>query len=108
MKQHTTGASAPLLRNGPADITISRPDSSVSQLQKARMSEKLDNSIVILAAITLGIPLFLIILLIGTNPSIQGGMLSTLTMFLVLSIFLTGAAFEIKRLADQPSDKSQH
>ncbi|WP_134500589.1 hypothetical protein [Microvirga pakistanensis] len=59
----------------------------------------------ILAAITLGLPGLAMILLIGGNPSIQEGTLATLATLLVLSAFVIAAIFEIKRLADQPSDK---
>jgi len=68
------------------------------------MSEDSINPLYILAAITLGIPVVALILLIATNPGVQEGTLSTLAMFLVLSAFAVAALFEIKRLADQPSD----
>lgn len=72
------------------------------------MSENPINPLYILAGITLGFPLVALILVIGTNPGVQEGMLSTLATFLVLSAFVVGALFEIKRLADQPSDKDSH
>jgi hypothetical protein len=62
------------------------------------------NPIYILAAITLGIPALLLIPLIGMNPGVQEGTLMTVLGFLLLSAFVTAVVFEIKRLADQPSD----
>jgi len=73
------------------------------QPKEGHMSEDSINPLYILAAITLGIPVVALILLIATNPGVQEGTLSTLAMFLVLSAFAVAALFEIKRLADQPS-----
>lgn len=66
------------------------------------------NPLNILAAITLGLPGLAMILVVGGNPGIQEGTLATLATLLVLSAFVIAAIFEIKRLADQPSDKSTH
>ncbi|MPR11202.1 hypothetical protein [Microvirga tunisiensis] len=66
------------------------------------------NPIYILAAITLGIPALLLIPLIGMNPGVQEGTLTTVLGFLLLSAFVTAVVFEIKRLADQPSDADHH
>lgn len=82
----------------------SRP-ASAGQPKEERMSENSINPLYILAAITLGIPVVALILLIATNPGVQEGTLSILAMFLVLSAFAVAALFEIKRLADQPSSK---
>lgn len=62
----------------------------------------------ILAAITLGIPALLLILLVGMNPGVQEGTLTIIVTFLVVSAFVTAAVFEIKRLADQPPDDNHH
>ncbi|MPR29275.1 hypothetical protein FS320_30285 [Microvirga tunisiensis] len=66
------------------------------------------NPIYILAAITLGIPALLLIPLIGMNPGVQEGTFATVLGFLLLSAFVTAVVFEIKRLADQPSDADHH
>jgi hypothetical protein len=66
------------------------------------------NPIYILAAITLGIPALLLIPLIGMNPGVQEGTFTTVVTFLVVSAFVTAVVFEIKRLADQPSDANHH
>ena len=62
------------------------------------------NPIYILAAITLGIPALLLIPLIGMNPGVEEGSLTTVLGFLLLSAFVTAVVFEIKRLVDQPAD----
>jgi hypothetical protein len=66
------------------------------------------NPVSILAAITFGIPALLLIPLVGINPGVQDGTFVTVLSFLVLSAFLTAAVFEIKRLADQPSQENGH
>ncbi|PVE23779.1 hypothetical protein DC522_14365 [Microvirga sp. KLBC 81] len=66
------------------------------------------NPVYILAAITLGIPALLLIPLVGMNPGVQEGTLTIIVTFLVISAFVTAAVFEIKRLADQPSDDNYH
>jgi hypothetical protein len=80
-------------------------DASVMQ---AHASREPANPIYLLAAITLGIPALALIALIGANPAIEEGMLATITMFVVFSAFIIAAIFEIKRLADQPSDAERH
>jgi hypothetical protein len=62
----------------------------------------------ILAAITLGIPALLLVLLVGMNPGVQEGTLTIIVTFLVVSAFVTAAVFEIKRLADQSPDDNHH
>jgi hypothetical protein len=66
------------------------------------------NPVYILAAITLGIPALLLIPLVGMNPGVQDGTFVTVLSFLVLSAFLVAVVFEVKRLADQPSDNNPH
>jgi hypothetical protein len=66
------------------------------------------NLIYILAALTLGIPALLMILLIGMNPGVQDGSLVSILTLLVGSAFIIAAVFEIKRLADQPSETNHH
>jgi hypothetical protein len=71
-------------------------------------TSKLANPIYLLAAITLGIPALLAIPLIGMNPGIQEGAFANIVAFFVVGTFVIAAMFEIKRLADQPSDEGHH
>jgi len=64
------------------------------------------NPIYLLAAITLGIPILLVGVLIGTSPGIQEGAFRNLVTFFAVSAFVVAAVFEIKRLADEPSETS--
>ncbi len=64
--------------------------------------------IYLVAAITLGIPALLMILLVGMNPGVQEGSFASILTFLVCSAFAVAVIFEIKRLADQPSDADHH
>jgi hypothetical protein len=50
----------------------------------------------------------LLIPLVGMNPGVQDGTFTTVMTFLVASAFVTAVVFEIKRLADQPSDEGHH
>ncbi|WP_414474001.1 hypothetical protein [Microvirga sp. M2] len=75
---------------------------------KAHGTEVFANPLVILAAITLGFPVLAMTLVIGANSGVQEGTLGTLTTFVVLSAFVVAAIFEIKRLADLPSDQDHH
>lgn len=68
-------------------------------------TEAVANPLVILAAITLGLPVLAMMLVIGVNSGVQEGTLGTLATFVVLSAFVVAAIFEIKRLADLPSDQ---
>ena len=81
---------------------------STRRAQRAQRSEELANPIYILAAITLGIPALLMILLVGMNPGVQDGSFISILTLLVGSAFVIAAVFEIKRLADQPSDADHH
>jgi hypothetical protein len=66
------------------------------------------NPVFLLAAITLGIPALLAVPLIGMNPSIQEGAFTNVVTFVVVAAFVVAAVFEIKRLAEQPSDDNHH
>ena len=81
---------------------------STRRSQQADKSAEPTNPLYILAAITLGIPALLLIPLVGMNPGVQDGTFTTLVTFLVVSAFVTAVVFEIKRLADQPSDADKH
>jgi hypothetical protein len=108
MKQQAMNVSAPRVLDASETVRALVQDASVSQPHKAHASDEPSNPIYLLAAITLGIPALALMALIGTNPGIQEGMLGTITMLLVLSAFIVAAIFEIKRLADQPSDADHH
>jgi hypothetical protein len=83
-------------------------DTPVRQAHKACSTKEPTNPIYLLAAITLGIPVLLMIPLVGMNPGVQEGMLAVLTKFFVFSAFLVAAIFEIKRFADHPSDTEHY
>ena len=76
--------------------------------QRNHRPDEAANPIGMLAGITLGIPALLLVPLVGMNPGVQEGMFTTVVTFLVVSAFVTAAIFEIKRLADQPSDEDHH
>jgi hypothetical protein len=42
------------------------------------------------------------------NPGVLDGSFGRILTILVVSAFVTAAVFEIKRLADQPSDTDRH
>src|SRR4051794_27049516 len=102
MKQQTINESALGLLDASTKIKALAQDTPVRQAHKARSSKEPTNPIYLLAAITLGIPVLLMIPLVGMNPGLQEGMLAVLTKFFVFSAFLVAAIFEIKRFADQP------
>jgi hypothetical protein len=105
MKQQAMNVSASGLMDASVTLKALVQDASVAQ---AHASREPANPIYLLAAITLGIPALAFIALIGTNPAIEEGMLGTVTMFIMFSAFISAAIFEIKRLADQPSDAELH
>ncbi len=76
--------------------------------QGAEKFEEPASPIYVLAAITVGIPALLLIALIGMNPGVQDGSFASILTLLIGSAFLIAAVFEIKRLADQPSDADHH
>jgi hypothetical protein len=108
MKPQAIGVGASRLLDASTKIKALAQDTPVHQAHKARSFKEPANPIYILAAITLGIPLLSLIPLVGMNPGVQDGTLSIIAMFLVFSAFLVAAAFEIKRVADQPSDADKH
>jgi hypothetical protein len=75
---------------------------------QAPETDEATNPLYILAAITLGIPAVILSLLVGMNPAVEGGTIMTLVTMLVLSAVVIAVVFEIKRLADQPSDADHH
>ncbi len=89
-------------------IKVWTQEQSTRRSQRALTSEEEANPLYLLAAITLGIPALLLIPLVGMNPGVQDGTFTTVMTFLVVSAFVTAVVFEIKRLADQPSDERHH
>jgi hypothetical protein len=81
---------------------------STHRAYETSTAEASTNPLYSLAAITLGIPALLLIPLVGMNPGVQEGTFMTVATFLVISAFVTAVVFEIKRLADQPSDEGHH
>jgi hypothetical protein len=108
MTQQAMDVSAPGQLGASTTIKAVAQKTPVRQAHKTRPSKEPANPIYLLAAITLGIPLVSMIPLVGMNPGVQEGTLATITMFLVFSAFLVAAVFEIKRLADESSDQTQH
>jgi len=102
----TDEASRPQGASGPVNVLVTPQGESAAQPHEAPGSEKSTNPLYLLAAIALGLPGLAMILVVGGNPGIQEGTLATLTTLLVLSAFVVAVIFEIKRLADQPSDKN--
>jgi hypothetical protein len=95
-------------RNVSGRVKVWTQERAARRAQMSQLTKEPANPIYILAAITLGIPALLLIPLIGMNPGVQEGTFTTVLGFLLLSAFVTAAVFEIKRLADQPSDEHYH
>lgn len=85
--------------------TLPHHDPASMPSHETRSPMERANPLVILGAITLGIPILAMMLVIGANSGVQEGTLGTLTTFVVLAAFVVAAIFEIKRLADLPSDQ---
>ena len=114
MKPSTLAVWTPRLRtaaehakNASKRVAVWTRDVSMRRADEDRGSEPA-NPIYLLAAITLGIPALLLIPLIGMNPGIQDGFFVSILTFLVCSAFVVAVIFEVKRLADQPSDADHH
>jgi hypothetical protein len=88
-------------------VAVWTRETATRRAERADTSEPA-NPIYLLAAITLGIPALLAIPLIGMNPSIQEGAFANIVAFFVVGTFVIAAMFEIKRLADQPTDSDDH
>jgi hypothetical protein len=98
----------PRLRAASGRVKVWTREIAMRRAQRAQYSEEPANPIYLLAAITLGIPALLMIPLIGMNPGVRDGTFAQVLTFLVVSAFVIAAVFEIKRLADQPSDADHH
>jgi len=58
--------------------------------------------LILLGGITIVLPLFLFMIAVVHNPNVNGNIISTIFGGIVLTAFLIGAIFEIKRLANVP------
>ncbi len=101
-------AASDQFRNTSGRVKVWTREIATRRAQGAQNSEQPTNPIYLLAAITLGIPALLMIVLVGMNPGVQDGFLVSILTLLVGSAFVIAAVFEIKRLADQPSDADHH
>jgi hypothetical protein len=108
MKQQAMRVSASGLLDASDKIKTLAQNASMTHSHKVRASDRPARALYILGAITLGIPALLLIPLIGMNPGIQEGTLAALTKLLIFSAVLVAIVFEIKRLADEPSDADPH
>jgi hypothetical protein len=108
MKQQAMRVSAPGLLDASDKIKALAENAPTAHSHKARASDRSASALYSLGAITLGIPALLLIPLIAMNPGIQEGMLAVMTKLLVFSAVLVAIVFEIKRLADEPSDADPH
>lgn len=115
MKSPAMGAWTPRLqavsdqvKGVPSRIKVWAQERSTHRAHETSTTEASTNPLYILAAITLGIPTLLLIPLVGMNPGVQDGTFTTVLTFLVVSALVTAVVFEIKRLADQPSDEGHH
>ena len=101
-------AASDRMRNASGRVKVWTREIAIRRAQGAEKFEEPANPIYILAAITLGIPALLMIVLVGMNPGVQDGCLVSILTLLVGSAFVIAAVFEIKRLANQPSDADHH
>ncbi len=101
-------AASDRVRNASGRVKVWTREIATRRAQRAQRSEASANPIYILAALTLGIPALLMILLIGMNPGVQDGSFISILTLLVGLAFIIAAVFEVKRLADQPSEADHH
>jgi hypothetical protein len=100
-------AASDRVRAGSHRVAAWTRDISTGKAHASHTSEPI-NPVCIIAAVTLGIPVLLMIPLIGMNPGIQEGAFRNIVTFFVVMAFVIAAVFEIKKLADQPSDHDHH
>ena len=108
MKPLSIGVWTPRLRAASGRVKVWTREIAMRRAQGAQNSEQSTNPLYLLATITLGIPALLMILLVGMNPGVQDGSFVSILTLLVVSALIIAALFEIKRLADQPSDADHH
>ncbi|WP_134495704.1 hypothetical protein [Microvirga pakistanensis] len=92
------------LRNATAQVKVREQGIDRYPAQTTHASDVPASPILILGAITLGLPALALILVVGMNSGVREGSLLTILTFLVISAFVIAAIFEIKRLADQSAD----
>jgi hypothetical protein len=102
--QGTIGVWSPRLRTASGRVKVWAHEVTARRAQRGHKSNEPANPIYVLAGITLGIPALLMIPLIGMNPGVQDGVFTTIVTFLAISAFAVAAIFEIKRIADHPSN----
>jgi hypothetical protein len=64
----------------------------------------LPRSFIAVLAISLGIPFLILLALVSSGSGVSSKAITSVLNITVLSAFLTLMIFEIKRIADQPSD----
>jgi cytosine/uracil/thiamine/allantoin permease len=64
--------------------------------------------IAIIAAVALGIPLLIFLVLFAGNSGINDGLGTAVSLVFVLGTFLSAFIFEIKRIADLPPVGEEH
>jgi hypothetical protein len=101
-------AASDRVRGSSGRVKVWAQERATRSAHESAKAEGSANPVYIIAAITLGIPALLLIPLVGMNPGVQDGTFVTIVTFLLASAFVTAAVFEIKRLADQPSNKGDH
>jgi hypothetical protein len=101
-------AASDRVRGASGRVKVWTQGRSARRSQQTLKSVEATNPLYILAAITLGIPALLLIALVGMNPGVQDGAFAYILTFLVGSAFVVAMIFEIKRLADQPSNTDHH
>jgi hypothetical protein len=102
--QRAIGVWSPRVRTASGRVKVWTQEVTARRAQRAHRSNEPANPIYLLAGITLGIPALLMIPLIGMNPGVQDGSLTSIVTFLAISAFVIAMIFEIKRIADHPSD----
>ena len=90
------------------EVSSRTRDISTREFPVRRSHRKPVDPLIILAIVTLGIPVLLLTVLIASNDAIVPGAFSNVVTFLVVGAFLVGALLEVKRLADQPSGSDHH
>jgi hypothetical protein len=64
----------------------------------------LPRSFIAVLAISLGIPILILLALVSSGSGVSPRAFTSVLNIMVLSAFVTLMIFEIKRIADQPSD----
>ena len=91
------------VRAGSKRVAVWSREVSTREFPIPKSRRKPVDPLIILAIVTLGIPVLLLTVLIASNNAVLPGAFSNVVTFLVVGAFLVGAFLEVKRLADQPS-----